>query len=205
MPLVRKDPTVQAAAESDAFRMLKSKDAEARWAAARSLGAHPGGVEALAAAIEGEPVARVREAIFTALARAGTPQAAAIVAPYIRSDDADLRTVAIDALKAMLEGTGSVLPQLLTDPDPDVRLLSCELARPLRSGQAAAQLCDLLDRETEANVCGAAVEVLAEIGDTSSVAALRRCGARFPEDPFLTFAISAVVDQLDNGSTSPGA
>jgi len=202
MPLVRKDPAAKPAVEGDAFGLLKSGDAEARFAAARTLATLPGGVEALGEAVAAETAPRVREAIFTALARAATPRSAQIVAPFIRSEDADVRTLAIDALNAMPEATTVVLPQLLADPDPDVRLLSCELARTIRSGEAAAQLCELLDREQEHNVCGAAVEVLAEIGDSSSIAALRRCGARFPDDPFLTFAIKAVVDQWDHGSTS---
>jgi HEAT repeat protein len=205
MPLIRKDPAAKPSAEqtgaANAFALLKTDDADARWNAARSLATLPGGVEALAEAIGQERDARVREAMFTALARAATPRSAAIVAPFVGSDDADVRTLAIDALKAMPEAADNSLAELLGDPDPDVRLLSCEIARAVRSGKAAGRLCQLLEHESEANVCGAAVEVLAEIGDASAAPALARCAARFPDDPFLAFAIRAAAEQLGAGST----
>ena len=67
------------------------------------------------------------------------------------------------------------LPALLADSDADVRLLSCELARGLPDDEANRLLCDLLERETEKNVCAAAVEVLAEIGRPEALPALARC------------------------------
>jgi hypothetical protein len=38
--------------------------------------------------------------------------------------------------------------------------------------------------------------VLAEIGGPSSLRALARCGARFPDDPFLEFAVKAAADRI---------
>ena len=84
--------------------------------------------------------------------------------PHLRSDDANLRTGALDALRAMPQACRPHLPALLADSDADVRLLSCELARGLPDEEANRLLCDLLERETEKNVCAAAIEVLAEIG-----------------------------------------
>jgi HEAT repeat protein len=206
MPLIRKDPAAQRAAEQagavDPFALLKTGDASARWSAARSLATMPAGVEAIAEALAEERDAHVREAMFTALARAATPRSAAIVAPFVGSDDAAVRTLAIDALKAMPEAAVTTLGALLGDPDPDVRLLSCEIARAVRSGKATRQLCQLLEHETEANVCGAAIEVLAEIGDKSAAPALALCAARFPDDPFLAFAIKVAGEQLGVGSTT---
>ena len=48
----------------------------------------------------------MREAIFTGLARIATAESAAAVVPYLRSDDASLRTGAIDALRAMPKAAG---------------------------------------------------------------------------------------------------
>ena len=67
-------------------------------------------------------------------------------------------------LRAMPEACRPHLPALLADTDADVRLLSCELVRGLPDEEANRLLCDLLERETEKNVCAAAIEVLAEIG-----------------------------------------
>jgi HEAT repeat protein len=85
---------------------------------------------------------------------------------------------------------------LLGDPDADVRLLSCELARGLPEDEANRLLGDLLLRETEKNVAAAAVEVLAEIGRPEVLAALDACAERFADDGFLLFSIKVAADRI---------
>jgi HEAT repeat protein len=123
-------------------------------------------------------------------------EAAAVVLPHLRSDDAARRVAALDALRAMPSAAGGHLPRLLADADPDVRLLACEIARSLPADEADRALVELIEREENANVCGAAIEVLAETGGPSSLPALARCGARFPDDPFLGFAVKAASDRI---------
>jgi HEAT repeat protein len=199
MPLVRKPsaPVPTAAPEGPdlAEILLRGKDDE-RWAAARNAFALPDALTLLSEALSHEHVPRVREAIFTALAKIGTPEAASAVLPHLRSDDAAQRTASLDALRAMPLAAGAHLPQLLRDPDHDVRLLACEIARNLPADDAARELVELIEREQNANVCAAAVEVLAETGSPSSLPALARCGARFPDDPFLGFAVKAAADRI---------
>jgi HEAT repeat protein len=207
MPLIRttRDKVAEGAAPgspSDAARALGSASADERWAAARAE--VPAPVPALALALATETDQRVREAIFTALARIATPESVAAVLPYLRSDDANTRTGALDALRAMPSAVRQYLPQLLIDPDADVRLLACDLVRDAGDRDGASWLCALLDTEPQANVCGAAVEVLGQIADETALPALSRCAARFPEDPFLGFAIKVVADRLRAGSLRPG-
>ena len=198
MPLVRKPSSAIPAASSEgrlAETLLDGTDDE-RWAAARGASELPEGLSLLGKALSRERVPRVREAIFTAVAKIGTAEAASVVLPYLRSDDAAQRRAALDALKAMPSAAGGHLAGLLTDADPDVRLLACEIARDLPAEQASRALAQLIEREDNANVCSAAVEVLAEIGDSSSLPALTACGARFPDDPFLEFAVKAAADRV---------
>lgn len=207
MPLIRKDTAKPAQATGEArdpFAMLREGGPDARWAAARVLSSTPEGVAALAAALLDERDARVREAIFTALAGAGTHESCLAVLPSLRSDDASLRTGALDALRAMPEAAATVMPHLLSDHDADVRLLSCEIARSLPVTQGQALLCGLLDTETEPNVCAAAVEVLAELGDPGAEPALGRCAERFAHEPFLAFAIKIARQRLDGGTGGVG-
>jgi HEAT repeat protein len=150
----------------------------------------------LTEALAKEHVPRVREAIFTALAKIGSPDSAAVALPYIRSDDAALRTAALDALRAMPAAAAKHLPRLLQDSDADVRLLACEIARALPDEGASQLLADLIERESNPNVCAAAIDVLAETGDAASLPILRRCAARFPDDPFLAFAIKVAHDRI---------
>ena len=85
---------------------------------------------------------------------------------------------------------------LLADPDADVRLLSCELARGLPDDEANRLLCELLEVETEKNVCAAAVEVLAEIGRPEALPSLTRCATRFDGDPFIAFSIKVATERI---------
>lgn len=202
MPLIRKDaPSARPTKLNDALKALVAGSADERWAAARALGDVPGGAEALGQALWSEVDPRVREAAFTALARAGTPASVDAIIPHLRSDDAQRRTAALDALKAMPTVAGGGLVALLNDPDPDVRLLSCEIARSAFSDQAADLLSELLDRDADANVCAAAVEVLGEVGGASAIPSLSRCAARFPHDPFLGFAIKVAIERLGSRPT----
>ena len=84
----------------------------------RAAAAQPGGVALLAAALTRESDPRVLEAIFTGLARAATAESAAVVVPFIRSEDASLRAAALDALRAMPGASRPHIAGLLTIPTP---------------------------------------------------------------------------------------
>jgi HEAT repeat protein len=196
MPLIRKAADPAPAETGEATDGLASAAAATRWAAVRALPDTPASVAPLAQALAREGDERVREAIFTALVRIATPDSAAAVLPSLRADDANLRTGAFDALRAMPAATRRHVPHLLADTDADVRLLACDLMRDADDAAGARRLCALLDGESQANVCAAAVEVLAEIGDAEALPALARCAARFPGDPFLGFAIKVAADRL---------
>jgi HEAT repeat protein len=199
MPLIRKTPDVDAKTAqpaSDPAAGLADASPDTRWAAARAAADRPEAVPALAQALARENDVRVREAIFTALARIATPKSVLAVLPYIGSDDAKLRTGALDALRAMPGLAEPHLPQLLADPDSDVRLLACDLARVMTGAEVSLLLCRLVETDPQANVCAAAVEVLTETGDPECVISLERCAARFPGDPFLGFAVKAAIGRL---------
>jgi len=199
MPLVRKppQPTGQPIrSPAEILTGLGSASADDRWAAARAAAALPDSAAALAAALPQEADSRVREAMFTSLVRIGTRDSVAMILPMLRSNDSALRMGALDALQASVFAARELLPQLLSDPDADVRILSCELARGLPSEEASRSLCALLARESAVNVCGAAIEVLAEVGDQAALPMLTQCGQRFSHVPFLSFAIKLAMDRI---------
>ena len=197
MPLIRSTPNSTPPIDEPTGVNLRSPSADSRWAAARAAEDNPDSVAALAEALGCETDMRVREAIFTALARIGTPECVDAVLPYLRSDDASLRTAAIDVLRVVPKSTGARLVELFADPDSDVRLLSCELARSVDGTEAQRLLISLIETDKEPNVCAAAIEVLSEIGDAAALPPLARCQARFPDDPFIAFAVRAASDRLD--------
>ena len=201
MPLVRK-PTGQSPGPgpgpSAVPGNLVSGGTDERWAAARAAAEMPGAASTLAAALRNESDSRVREAMFTSLARIGTPESADHVISFLRSDSSNLRAGALDALRIMIGGMRELLPRLLDDHDVDIRILSCELARALPGPEATTLLCTLLSGEQEANVCAAAVDVLAEVGSPAALPALAACAQRFRGSPFLGFAIKTATDRINS-------
>jgi HEAT repeat protein len=204
MPLIRKGPNETApgsGADTDAaFATLRAGSPEERWAAARALATVPGAPPVLGHALDDEKDRRVREAIFTSLVRIGSAESVEAVLPHLRSDDANLRAGALDALKAMPAVIRTRLGGLLHDADQDVRILACELARDVPQVEAMTLLLDVIETDTAANVCAAAVEVLAEIGSPDALPALVRCAQRFPDQPFLSFAVRVAVERIGSQS-----
>lgn len=200
MPFVKRDsPSKTDAGRRDVDALLKnlaSEDSEIRWDAARGLGGCAEAVSALAAALAAEQVPQVREAIATALLRVGDEASVAALLPHLRSPDAGLRAVAIEALQALPNATLPFLGRLLADEDSDVRILAMELLRSMPAADATRLICELLEDEQHPNVCGAAVDVLAEIGTREALPVLRSCAARFAGTPFLPFAVSAAITRI---------
>jgi HEAT repeat protein len=200
MPLVRKPTgTTEPPGAPDIAAVLKTLSTgtdDQRWSAARAAADVPASVSALGEALIRETNPRVREAMFTSLARIATPQSVDAVLPFLRSDDAHIRSEALDALQAMKSVVWPRLAALVRDERSDVRVLACDLVRNMPAGQAVHLFCDLLDSEREPNVCAAAIDALAEIGAPDALPALARCAERFPADPFLAFSIKIAVDRI---------
>jgi HEAT repeat protein len=204
MPLVRRDigpsPPPTAAADHALRGALRDADPDKRWNAARTLGADPTNVAPLAAALETEPVPRVREAIMTALMRIGNTESVQALLPCLRVQDAARRAAAIEALQALPDATTPFLSALLHDADSDVRILAVELVRGMPTAKATRLLCDILENEPHPNVCASAVDALAEVGTRDALPALESCARRFAATPFLPFAISIAVTRISNGN-----
>ncbi len=207
MPLIRKGasetPVTGPFDPERAAVLLREGSAEERWAAARGLAATPGAARLLGDALASESDERVREAIFTSLARIGGAESLDAVLPCLRSDDANLRTGALDALKLLCAAAPDRLGALLRDSDVDVRILACDLAREAPPGEAAKFLEAVIEADPEVNVCAAAVDVLAEIGSAENLPSLARCAARFPDQPFLAFAARVASERIGAASDRP--
>ena len=208
MPLIRKpdggsNPPKD---DLDPIAGLAAASADERWSAVRLLAGKPGQTQVLLKTLATERDPRVREAILTALARDGSEPAVAGIVDLIRSPDAASRTAALDALTTIPAAIETNIESLLNDGDGDVRILSCDLVRRLPTAKATDVLVALLGREQEVNVCGAAVEVLSEVGDARARPALEACAARFSKDGFLNYAIDVAIRRIgEDGRTSSPA
>jgi HEAT repeat protein len=202
MPFVKSSsPVLKAGTRPDdglALRVaaLSSPDAEVRWNAARVLGGRADAIPALEQALGTEPVARVREAIMTALMRVGNEASVRALLPYLRSQDAANRAAAIEALQTLPEAIMPFMAALLGDSDTDVRILATELARNMPAGDATRVLCHLLENERHPNVCAAAVDILAEVGTHDAIPTLTACAKRFHNTSFLPFAVATTIARI---------
>ncbi|WP_200295485.1 HEAT repeat domain-containing protein [Rhodospirillum rubrum] len=168
----------------------------ARRAAARDLADHPEAALALCERLEVETAPSVRAMIFTALIKLQTPVVASRIARFLRSDDAQLRNAAIEALQEMPDAIAPHLQELLTDDDSDIRIFAVTILGALRLTCAPDWLVEVIRRESHINVCSAAVDALAEIGGPEAIEDLEALLDRFPGDSFMKFAIETTIRRI---------
>lgn len=187
-----------AADGGDWLALLNDADPAQRRRAAHALGApasvgeRPDAVPALSARLAGEEDPSVREALLTALVRAGTGQAAEALVPYLANEDVGLRNGVIESLQQMPAAV--VMPEiapLLEAADSDLRIFAAQLVGKLSHPDRLGLLAGVIDRDPHVNVCLSAVEALMESGDPAALPVVERLGARFPDDPFVAFSVDA--------------
>lgn len=167
--------------------------------AARLLAAYPQAAPDLCARLGIEPAASVRSVIFTSLIALHSDDVVCGLLPWLRSEDAALRNGVIEALQRMPEALGPQLRAMLEDQDSDVRIFAVNVLAALAHAEAPRWLEQVLRRDPHVNVCAAAVEGLAELGDLASRPALAALPARFPAEPFIAFAVQAALARIGAG------
>lgn len=192
MPLVKRKAPVR---PQGAAPGLDDADAATRRAAALRMTA-PEDAPALLAALAGEPVRAVRDAIFTSLIVIRSAASAEGLAALLGSEKAALRSDAVEALRCMGEVAAGPLGTALRHPDSDVRLFAVSALQQPRAPWALAHLRAVLAAEAEVNIGLAAVEALAEIGGPEDSAALAAFADRFPGEPMVAFAVGVALDQI---------
>jgi HEAT repeat protein len=176
---------------------LTDADASVRRWAARDLAAHPQAAERLCARLPDEPDASVRAVLFSSAAQIGGSDVVEALLPLLRSEDAALRNGAIEVLAGLPEAVAPRIDALLRDADSDVRIFTVNLLGDLRHPKVPQWLAQLLGTEREANVVGAVLEVLAEVGGRDLLPALRDARQRFAQDPFISFAADVALDRIE--------
>lgn len=175
---------------------LAAPEAGERRRAARELGAFPEAGPLLCAHLAREPAASVRAVILTTLIRLKSPAVVEGLLPLLRSEDSALRNAAIEALQEMPMEVEPHVADLLADPDSDVRILAVNMLSLLPHPKAPDWLAEVVAREAHINVCAAAVDGLAEIGNERAIAPLQALAACFPEVPFIRFAAAAAIRRI---------
>ncbi|MYL25103.1 HEAT repeat domain-containing protein [Vreelandella massiliensis] len=185
---------------------LKIEQAPIRRWAARDLGRHPEAAEALLVALNDEPDASVREALFCSLEEIAHHDPSSEVSmmitrgllTFLRSDSALLRNEAIDVLQTLPESVAPHLDALLNDEDADVRILALDILRALPHPNSPVWVTQVLARETHPNVLGAAVDRATELGTSDMLPALKVLQAQPDLPSYLRFAIKIALERIED-------
>jgi len=166
-----------------------------RWAV-KDLAAYPESAQALADHLEQEADASVREAVLLSLTEIGDTIAVNELVNCLRSEDAHLRNEAIEAMKLLPDAVALIMAGLLVDPEPDVRIFAVNVLESLRHPDVEKWLLEVIEEDAHINVCGTAVDLLGEVGTELAVEPLRALKARFPQEPYITFAADIALKRI---------
>lgn len=187
-------------ARATALASLQAADPALRRSAAQTLAGQPEAVPVILAALERESSLAVRTALLDSLAATPGDEAVQALAGCLRSEDAWLRNAAIDLLRGMPEQVAPVIAHMLIDPETDIRILAVGILDTLRHARVEDWLLQLIDAETDVNVCGAALEVLTTIGTPAAIGPVTTLMRRFADEPYITFAGRLLLNRLGRGA-----
>lgn len=178
------------------IQQLKDPDPTVRRWAARDMAIHPHAVGALCEHLPKEADQAVREVIFTTLGVLGGHDVVSGLVPLLRSEDANLRNGAIEALSGLPDEVAPHIEELLIDPDADVRIFTLNVLNDLNHPSVGTWLTQVLRHDPHVNVVAAALEVLAEAGTPEALPAVRQARERFADDPFIGFAADLAEQRM---------
>lgn len=177
--------------------LLRSGEPGDRVKAARVAKSIDDGAALVASSLAGEQNPRVVEAFLLSLTDCADDKAISIVIEHLRMENAGLRNGVIDLLMSKSDMFERRLEALLQDPETDFRIMLVNAAASIVSKDAQSILCRALPKEQDDNVCGAIIEVLADIGDgPEALAAAKAAAERFASHPFLAFAADMAVRRI---------
>ena len=180
------------------IEQLENADPTTRWWAARDLAerASEKASIALVSRLERETDPSVTEIILTALTCLGDKTAVAGLVKCLHSENVALRNGCIEAMKQLPTQVGAIMKGLLADPDPDARIGAVNILETLRHPDVVEWLIDVIENDQHVNVCATALDLLVEVGSATSEAPLNRLKARFPNEPYIQFAVDLALQRI---------
>ncbi len=177
---------------------LADADAGLRRWAARDLSPYPQAAAAVCARLSVETDASVQAVLFSTAAQLGGPVVVQAMVALLRSEDPMLRNGAIEVLAGLPDDVAPHIDGLLRDEDGDVRIFTVNLLAELRHPRVPQWLNRVLQTEQQVNVVGAALDVLAEVGGSDSLAALRAVQQRFAADAYIGFSAGLAIARIES-------
>jgi hypothetical protein len=117
----------------------------------------------------------------------------------LKSDNAYLRNIVIGYLREQGEKIENYVRKLLKDPDKDVRIFAVNILQDAGIENAREIIREFIQEEREINPLMTAVECLGEIGSEEDIPLLEKVKERFPNEPFVSFAVDNAIKRLSSG------
>jgi HEAT repeat protein len=181
--------------------LIDSVTAGERQTAILALAEHTISAPVLCQRLEVEDDTACREGLAMALIKIGGPVVVSSLLPYLKSDDAVLRNIVIDILKELPADVAPHMESLLVDPDSDVRIFVINVLEALRHPNVESWLIAVIRIDSHVNVVATALDLLSEVGTESSLSALQGISARFPDEPFISFAATKALERIQRTAT----
>jgi hypothetical protein len=175
---------------------LTSGDSAIRRRAAHALSRMPDAVPVVCAHLANERSLSVRSIILTGLIINRSPSVVAGLLPLLRSEDANLRNGAIEALQQMPDEVAPHVDAMLADADSNVRIFAIDVLAALPHPMVPEWLCRVVKSDPHVNVCAAALDALAEAGNPEVIPALEELGDRFFDVAFIRFAVDVAIRRI---------
>lgn len=178
---------------------LQSGSQDEKRLAARDLATFENCSTALLAALNRETDVAVLEAVLDALQQNIDSDVVVSLLDYLRSENVFVRNEVIGLLQNFPDYVAPHILALLNDQDSDVRIFAIDILQLLAHPDTPQWLLSVIKDEVHINVVAAAVDRLAEVGTADMVPDLERLYAKFPDQPYLDFAIRTAIHRIAEG------
>ena len=99
-------------------------------------------------------------------------------------------------MKQLPAEVAPIMRGLLTDSDSDVRIFAVNVLESLRHEDVEAWLIEVINNDPHVNVCATAVDLFSEIGTEAALEPLEQLKARFPDEPYIEFAVNLALKRI---------
>jgi HEAT repeat protein len=194
-PITKEERTQQRDCAS-LVKQLENTDPMVRRWAGRDLADCQDASAVLVSRLKREDDISVREIILSSLMCLGDEVAVTGLIDCLRSEDTALRNESIEVMKQLPNEVAPIMVNLLQDQDSDVRIFAVNILESLRHPDVEAWLIHVIERDPHVNVCATALDLLVEVGSTSSIQPLRNIKIRFSDEPYIQFAVDLALKRI---------
>lgn len=140
----------------------------------------------------------VQESVDRALRKIGGPAVVHGVIPLLRSDEAPVRNIAMDLLRALGNSDMPTLQRLMQDDDEDVRIFTADILGSTGSALAVPSLCHALLNDPEANVRYQAAVSLGQLAFTEAAPYLNKA---LGDEEWVQFSVIEALTKIKDSSS----